>query len=69
MTHIYRNPASMQYDHARGGDRFVNIYRRDGDERYHAGDRHWSRAVADKNMARSTLGGFKVLYRVVVRFK
>ena len=69
MTYIYRSPVSMERDHARGGERHANIYRREGDQSYHAGDRHWTRASADKNMARSELGGFKVLYRVVVRFK
>jgi len=69
MTYIYRNPASMEHDHARGGDRYVNIWKGHAWQGLQAGDRHWTRASADKNMARSELGGFKVLYRVVVRFK
>lgn len=68
MTYIYRSERSLEYDHKRGGDRYFNIYGRDGDERYYAGDWHWSRAMAD-HAKNKTTRGFRVLYRVVVRFK
>lgn len=72
MTYIFSNPRSAQFatEHMHKV-RYVNIWSRPPYTVYHAGDRHFSRDAADKAVDRSTLvgNGFKVLYRVVVRFK
>lgn len=69
MTHIYKNPVSLHHDHTRGGTRYVNVWYRDDIEVVYAGERHHTRAFADRGIDRNFNPVYKPLYRVVVKFK